>query len=76
MLELTEKSPKSLIIDKADINHRLGICYMEIRKWNCGIMAFVEALNEFKAKNKIGKYSECINNLGTLYLYADEIGQA
>ena len=45
VLELAEQSPKSLVIDRADINHRLGICYMEIRKWNDGIMAFVKALN-------------------------------
>lgn len=49
---------------------------MEIRKWNDGIMAFVKALNEFREKKKMIKYAECMNNLGTLYLYAGIIDQA
>ena len=49
---------------------------MEIKRWNDGIMAFVKALNEMKNKGKAQKYAECMNNLGTLYLYAGNVEQA
>lgn len=76
VLELAEQSPKSLLIDKADIDHRLGICFMEIQRWNDGISAFISALNDLKSKGRVIKYAECINNLGTLYLSAGQIDQA
>ena len=45
---MAESSPKSLLLEKADILHRLGICYTEIQRWNEGIMAFAKALQEFE----------------------------
>ena len=76
VIELAEVSPNLLSLDIADIYHRLGLCYMEIRVWNEGIIAFVKALNELKLKNKRVKYAECMNNLGTLYLNAGSISEA
>ncbi len=48
MTEIVEESPNLLSLDIADIYHRLGICYSEIRAWNDGILAFMKALNGFK----------------------------
>lgn len=57
VIQISENSPKSLIIDSGDVYHRLGICYTEIRKWNQGIIMFSEALKEWKKHEKRLKYA-------------------
>jgi hypothetical protein len=54
----------------------MGICYTEIQEWNRGIMSFIKALNEYKTRKNTVKYAECMNNLGNLYLNAEEISLA
>lgn len=76
VLEMSELQPKSLLIDPADIHHRLGICFTEIRKWNDGILSFSKALKLYKQNEKRTKYAECMNNLGSLYLTAHQVSQA
>ena len=76
VIEISQESPKALTIDFADVYHRLGICYSEIKEWNLGITAFGKALNLYKVNKSIIKYSECINNLGTLYLHAGHTSEA
>jgi hypothetical protein len=70
---LSENSPKSFLVDPADIYHKLGICYTEINRWNDGIMSFSKALSLLKKNDKKIKYAECLNNLGALYLSAYQI---
>lgn len=57
VLEMSELQPKSLLIDPADIHHRLGICFAEIRKWNDGILSFSKALKLYKQNEKRTKYA-------------------
>lgn len=54
---MAEASPSLLSLDLADIYHRLGICYSEIRSWNDGILAFIGALNLLKRNEKELKYA-------------------
>lgn len=76
VLEMAQAKPKLLLVDNADIHHRLGICYTEARRWNDGILSFANALGELKKNEKKLKYAECLNNLGSLYLTAQKIEQA